>query len=274
MAPIASAREIAQIYQGKDSFPVDTRRDIFSQILKSAIANNSTFLGIWSVWEPNMLDGLDEKFISVSGSTDIGRFAPGFYRENDVILIEESIESEMTLEDYYILPKKNMAETIMDPYMYSYTDKKEDEIMMTSVVVPIIENGNLTATVGIDFGLQVFDTLTDSLKPFETGYVFIVSNNGTFVTHPKKDIIGKNIAEVDPDYNAKYKVAENIKTGTPFYFYKKSTATGKIALTYFVPFTVGKTTTSWAVAVSVPLDTVMADTRQAYNFLFSSVSYL
>ncbi len=266
---MVSARDIAIIFQGKNNFAPEVRREVFNQILYNSIEHNSDFLGIWSVWEPNTIDGNDIEFINIPNNTDLGRFSPSWYRSDGVIKREEAniLEAEMALEDYYTIPKTNLIETILDPYLYSYTGDKKDEILMTSTVVPILENGSLQYMVGIDFALDVFNNVTDSIKPYGKGYSFIVANNGVFVAHPVKTILGKNIAEVDPEYNKTYSVAEKIKKGESFHFYKKSTKDGSTSLTYFVPFTVGKSSTPWTFAVSVPIDTVLADTRKATRFL-------
>lgn len=266
---MVSARDVAAIFKGKNNFPPEIRRDIFAQILYNAIENNPDFLALWSVWEPNILDGNDAAFINTPNNTDIGRFSPSWYRANGSIQREEAnvLEADMAEEDYYTIPKQKMIETILDPYMYSYTGEAKDEMLMTSTIVPVVENGALQYTVGIDFALDIFNNVTDSIKVPGKGYCFIVANNGVFVAHPEKKILGKNIADVDPVYNKKENVVENIKKGTPFYFYKPSTKDGTVSLTYFVPFTIGTSDTPWSFAVSIPVDAMLAETRKATRFL-------
>jgi methyl-accepting chemotaxis protein len=57
---------------------------------------------------------------------------------------------------------------------------------MTSVVVPIIADDKVLGVVGVDISLEALQTISDEIKVMATGYGTIISNSGTYVTHPIK----------------------------------------------------------------------------------------
>ena len=63
--------------------------------------------------------------------------------------------------------------------------------MLTSIVVPIKVGGKVLGVAGVDIALDALTELLRDIKPYGTGYGYIVSNGGLLVAHPKKDIIGK-----------------------------------------------------------------------------------
>ena len=53
-----------------------TDRELYNSILKSTIESNPKFVGIYTVWEPNALDGKDEEYKNKPGHDGTGRFVP------------------------------------------------------------------------------------------------------------------------------------------------------------------------------------------------------
>jgi methyl-accepting chemotaxis protein len=130
-------------------------------------------------------------------------------------------------------------------------------MFVTSLAAPIKHNGQVVGVVGIDFALTAFTDLVSGIKPFETGYGFLASNNGLFVAHPKEELVGKNLK----DHAASQEVLTAIRQGVSYALMKKSEATGQTAHVRFVPINIGHAETPWSLAIGVPMTKVMEDAR-------------
>ncbi len=69
---------------------------------------------------------------------------------------------------------------------------------MSTISVPIRENGKFIGIVGIDFVLSAFQKMVDGIKPMESGYAFIASNKGYCVAHPDSNVVGKISLKLSP----------------------------------------------------------------------------
>ena len=264
-----SAKNIARIFGQPKNFEISKRREIFSNILKSLIEQNPNFVSVWGVWEKNGIDGNDKSYINSPNCTDEGRFMPTWYRTTNgsiAIGTADLLESELTNQDYYKLSFSTKKEVILDPYFYSYTSSKTDSILETTVIAPIYSDGVFIGTVGIDYSLDYFIKNISTYKPEGEGYVFLVSNKGVFVSHPKKELINRNISEIDSEFNGQHNVMQRIRNGEELDFVKKSSLNGKISETLFMPITVSSTTTPWSVGISIPQDSFYKDINDVKTF--------
>ena len=57
-----------------------TDRNLLNEIMRGVLLANSRLLGVWTVWEPNALDGRDRLYAGTSGHDMSGRFVPFWHR--------------------------------------------------------------------------------------------------------------------------------------------------------------------------------------------------
>ena len=122
---------------------------------------------------------------------------------------------------------------------------------------PIKHGGRVIGVAGIDIALTGFGEMISEIKPFETGYGFLVSNNGLFVAHPKEELVGQNMQT----YGASGKMMMAISQGTLYSETKKSQATGDVSIMRFVPIQIGQAKTSWSFAIVVAMDKILEGAR-------------
>ena len=127
------------------------RRPFFSDLLHQTILENPDLCAVWSIWEPNSIDNLDENFINKVNSNSLGTFSPSYYRIDDEIKSEETTDTQYE-EDFYDLPRDTRKTKMVEPYFYSYNGK--DSILMTSIVAPIIVWDEFMGVVGIDLSIH------------------------------------------------------------------------------------------------------------------------
>ncbi len=247
-----ASRTLAQTFEGlKNAENVD--RETLNSILKNILEENQNFIAVWTCWEPNSLDGKDLEFVNAVGHDETGRFIPYWSRDNGNITV-------VPLVDYDVLIPQNIHEEIIfDPYYYPVGGK---EILITSLFVPILEDGKFLGVVGIDISLETLQKNIKTIKPFETGYAALIANNGTYVAHKDDDHLGKDIGTTNERIEAK----KSIKEGKAYDTIIKSNSTNEEVYRYFTPVNIGETKTPWSFAVSIPMDKVLEDANEIRNF--------
>ncbi len=88
---------------------------------------------------------------------------------------------------------------LTEPYLDSSTGK-----MILSAACPVFDdaNGTVLGAVGMDISLEHMTDIMSEYKIGRSGYILLLSENGTFLYHPQSDIIQKNIKDVNISENA------------------------------------------------------------------------
>jgi methyl-accepting chemotaxis protein len=257
-----TARTLANSFEGLKSQNSADRTDM-NGILKNVLKQNPDFLGVWTVWEPNALDGNDDKYANLNGYDKTGRFIPYWYWSGkDIMTVPLESYEEEGAGDYYLLAKKSGEETILEPFGYKIDGK---EVLMTSIVVPIKVDGKVLGVAGVDISLDKLQSISDMIKLMETGYATIVSHTGIYVTHPKKELVGTNI--FDTELQNKSEIKQAVSDGKLYTSIQKSKTTGKNVNAIFAPITIGKVKTPWSVATVVPVDEIAQATYKLITIL-------
>ena len=69
-----------------------TDRGLLNEIMRGVLVANSGLLGVWTVWEPDALDGRDAMFAGAPGHDQSGRFVPFWHRYGGRIRLEANID--------------------------------------------------------------------------------------------------------------------------------------------------------------------------------------
>lgn len=80
---------------------------------------------------------------------------------------------------WYYIAIANGKETWINPY---YNKNMDEEII--SYVVPIILDGEVIGVVGMDIATELLYENTKNVVVYDTGYAFLMDNEGKFVYHP------------------------------------------------------------------------------------------
>jgi len=235
-------------------------RPVADSLMSRVLAGAPRLLGVWSVWEPNAFDNSDAAWVNKPGHDGTGRYVPYWNRGTGTIALEPNRDYDKPGPgDYYQLPKASGVETVINPYAYELAGKT---VLMTSLVVPISANGQFVGAAGADLALTDVQKMLSEIKPFGTGYVSLISNNHTFVSHPTADLLGKDaVVEFgDPALRAA------VTNGEPYVLTGSSTSLGGEVLRVFVPLVIGNSTTPWSVSISVPMSAITAEARALRTF--------
>lgn len=253
------ARAIAQGMQGFDDIDAESRREYYNSFMESVLKENNQLLGVWTCWEPNAFDGLDAQYKNEIGSDASGRYTPYFAWTDGKVELTPLVDYEVEgAGDYYLLAKNSGQETIIDPYEYEVGGQT---VLLTSVAVPIKnDSGDVLGVAGIDLALTDLQNLEYDNGGYESAYSFVISNNGTGVVHPKKEVIGINLKDLN--VSNKEETLSAIENGESFKTISNSVLSGNEVDLLYKPIQIGNTTTPWSVGVAVEVQEVMAASTQ------------
>lgn len=259
------AKVLEQNFENYDQYPLEQRRAIFSSMLENALKGNENFLCVWTIWEPNAIDGRDSSHRDQSDSDSAGRFMPSYFRSDGMIKKEvSSIDESLPESAYYTTPKQTLKDTLVEPYHYAYEENGK-MYWETSISLPIIKNGQFLGVVGIDLNLDKIQKLNGSVKAYETGYGMVVSNGGVYVAHVREDAVGQTLVQISANNKAQQ---EAIQAGQVFTQTDHSIQLNTDVFRVFVPINVGNIDTPWSFGLAVPVTEIMANTyRMMYIFL-------
>ena len=244
-------RALANIAMGHQNLPQEQMKDIFNEMLEHLIEENPNFLSTWFNWELNAIWPDWEK--------PYGRLRLTYYRTSggQIAYKEEILDTVagFTKGAYYDMLEKQ-EEYVMDPYYFTY-QAGEDEVLETSVAVPIVINGVSVGVAGVDLLLQRFQDLIETIHPIEASYAFLIANNGQFVAHADEEMIGQFIQEYAGEESD---VLTKIQNGDKFSNSRKG-ADGKDFWVSYAPVYIGNSPTPWSFGFAVPVDVIMAEEK-------------
>jgi methyl-accepting chemotaxis protein len=247
---INTARTLANIFasikddnEGRASRQLD--RGSLNNILRIALERNSNFVGTYTAWEPDMLDSLDVIFKETEGHDKTGRFVPYWKRnEKGEIVVEPLVDYDKEGPgDYYLLPKKNKTECIIDPFIYNVQGKPT---LITSLVVPIMVGETFYGIAGVDLKLDFLQEMTNDVKDLYEGTadIELISYNGIIAAATNRpDLQGKHMKKI-------YKGWE--KDIQKFHKGESTIELNEGRIVTFFPIKVGKTATPWGVNINIP----------------------
>ncbi len=255
-----TARTMADVFSGVKNPDVSLRMDRkrMNGVLKTVLVKNETFLGTYTCWEPNALDGLDEIYVNSEGHDGTGRFIPYWSRnvEGSIDLAPlEDYEAKATHDngvrkgDYYLLPKERKKECVIDPYPYPV---QGNIVWITSLVVPIVVDDDFFGMAGVDMRVDFIQTLAEEANESiynGAGSVTIMSYNGILAAvSDKPDLVGKHYKHLNPngweaDLDRARRGEDKLEISDEF-------------AEVLTSFQLGWTETPWSVIIKVPKNAV------------------
>ncbi len=237
-------------------------RDHLNVLLRTLLEHNAQYIGVWVGMEPNALDGRDAEFAGKLGSDATGRFLSYWNRGSGQTALEPltGYEDPGPSGQYYQKPKLTRREAVIEPYTYSVGGR---DVLMVSMVVPIIEQGRFIGVAGVDLSTEgIWNRLKD-VKVFETGSILLISNEGLWAGYPKPEHLGKPIEKINPRLEAIKPAVREGRFAEQFSF---SASLQTEVKQLYIPVEIGDTGTPWSLLVNLPLDKVEAPISELRNF--------
>ncbi|QXH57847.1 methyl-accepting chemotaxis protein [Pseudomonas maumuensis] len=171
-------------------------RGELSREARAALAGNADLIGLYLVFQPNALDQQDARFVGQAdnGSNDSGRFSLYWSQPGTGSLEVEAMPESMLADTsigangspynrWLTCPLETAKACVLDPY---FDEVNGHQVLMTSIALPLLENGKVVGVVGLDIGLDNLQqlSLAGRQELFDgQGQVSIVSPAGLLAGH-------------------------------------------------------------------------------------------
>ena len=240
LIPSMKLTEYMAYLQENYDFSKEEIRDIMVGVVK----DNEEIFGACIAFEPYLYN------------KDSEYFAPYVYKDGGTILFEVlgSNSYQYFYWDWYQIPRELDQAIWSEPYF----DEGGGNVLMASYSVPFYKNGIITGIVTIDISLEWLEKYLGSLEIFESGYAFILSRNGTMITHPNDDFIMNesvfSIAEVleSPEIR---RIGKDAQSGGTDFVPFNSVFLQEESYLYYTQLP----SSQWVLAIIVPEDELLAD---------------
>ncbi len=237
-------------------------REAVEHVLLNLLKEKPDVFGLYMEWDPNTYDGKDKEYAEIYGNKKTGGFVPYAYKTpNGGYSVEKGgVAENLSTGDYYLLPKQNQQMNIVEPYYYPVENR---QVLMTTVAIPMIENGKFLGVSSADFELSNLQKVFENVKPMETGRMGILSEKGVWVVAPRTDELNKPISDTMPQ------IADMVAQAASSKQTQQQTVelTDGRFLTSVKPLSIGDAKQQWFVVVQIPESTVYATVSSILNKL-------
>jgi len=254
-----AAQVLARVFEKYEDIDVNLRRPVFNTMIQGVVEANKSIAGVWVIFEPDALEGNDQRYLDVDGTNDAGRFAPYWYRETPGSKVEMYALNDFEIpgeeEDcYYTLGKSGGKGAVLAPYLDDVAGK---EVLMCSVTSAVYSGNKIIGAVGVDFTVDAIQEMSQSHKPFNIGRTIVYSNDGLIAGHYDDDRIGHYIDETEEDVAGEYldSLSEAVESGETLFFINK--IDGEKMYIYVSPIWIETSDTPWSLVITVPEKTIM-----------------
>ncbi|WP_041797352.1 methyl-accepting chemotaxis protein [Pararhodospirillum photometricum] len=242
----AVPRAIAALAQAQRATH-STDRAGFVGALTALLHDNPTLVATWIAFEPNAFDGQDAAYVNTKGHDGTGRFVPYVFRDKTGIDLTPLLDYETPGPgDYYLLARTSQRGQLLEPYYYEVAGKQE---LITSLAVPVIQDGRTIGVAGVDMMLDGLTAVIDQSRPFTDSRVSLISEGGLWVATTDTGKLGTKVADSDPG------AAQALAGGTRERVTTQalSPTTGAKLHRVFVPVSLPEAANTWSVMVDLPL---------------------
>jgi sigma-B regulation protein RsbU (phosphoserine phosphatase) len=177
------------------------------------------------------------------------------------------INYDYRYHDWYQIPKVLDQAIWSEPYF-----GESGQIIMTSYSYPfsrtVAGKREFCGIVCVDLSLNWLRNVVSSLKIGKTGYAFLITRNGTFVTHPKTELIMNetifSIAEARSNPNIR-KIGRLMIAGEKGFTAFTSLTSNKKYWMVYTPLAAN----GWSLGVLFPQDELMADIQSLTKLMLA-----
>lgn len=225
-------------------------RDDLTRLLDQAVGHNPEIFGVAVSYEPY---AFNPKF---------HYFAPYCFREGKqrkLTFLGSDSYQYFTL-DWYQIPKELKQPTWSEPYY----DEGGGNIVMSTFSVPFFQEAdrkeNFRGIVSADVSLIWLHDIVAAVKIYQSGYAFLISRNGVFVTAPEKQVIMRqsifSIAEARNDPELR-RIGQDMIRGREGFVPITDFFSGEKSWMFYSPMP----STGWSLGVVIPEAELFADVR-------------
>jgi len=259
---------LANVMGDFETLKPEERRNKYDDMLGSAIKAEPQMIVLYTIWKPNALDGMDEKYIGRAGSSPTGQYAMAWSKETGNTIKRQSNDIDNVMA--HINGPNKYKDLVNEPTLRTINGVDKYTIR---IVVPITNNRTnneeVVGAVGCVLSIDAIQKIVENTvrKNDEISMLIIYSNKGSIIAHYKSERIGQNMFDADVELgdfrNDIYKAMNNneICKGTIY----EPNLDDHIR---FVakPIQIGNSDTNWMIFIGVPESYVLKEIKAITQF--------
>jgi methyl-accepting chemotaxis protein len=252
------SRSLAHALYGYHKLDSISRDSIYFGILKNQVEQNPRYISIWMNFE---YYAIRPKYTKNFGRKSVSAYMKN--NESNILIEHKNLTGDNHTSGYYKAKSTN-SEIVLDPYLYSFDGV--NEVLVTSLCVPIRKDGSFMGLAGVDILLDKFQNNIKRINPYPNTISFLLSNNSTIIAHTNESLSGKKIQELYPDLEAEHRISQKISRGSKYSL--NWNFDGIKHIVFFTPINIAGTSTPWSIGIVIPTNEIMV---QARNSIISGI---
>ncbi|WP_297795661.1 methyl-accepting chemotaxis protein [uncultured Marinobacter sp.] len=252
-------------------------RIALQETIGRVLEEQKSLSSVYAQFEPDAYDGQDRYFTGgvEEHSSDAGTLEIYFYRSPDgevifsrtedpaVKYLDNRNEFGIREAEWYLCSRDSKQPCIMEPYEYEIEEGYSE--LMTSLVVPMLDDGKFAGVVGVDINLstlqQTIRSVSNELYDGKSR-VTLLSDKGLIAASSHYDNhLGRPLNEALPELASEF---ANLHQG------KQSYDDGEtLAVSY--PVEIDLPGTQWSLLIELPRDIALADVSEITALLSDEV---
>ncbi len=206
-------------------------RETMNSILRQVLHKHPQIFGTYVNYLPNAAPGANADYRGALGNSPGGEYTPYWVRGDKGIEMFAYTDKETAAtyaNEWFQVPRDTGVASVIEPYR-----DNDIKVLMTSFTAPVTRKGKFTAVVGLDQSLESIDARIRTVTFLETGYAFLVSRRGVFISAPNKTLLGTGTLAKLAKKNANPElstVATEVAAGRPGRVFTTDPFTGKRVL--------------------------------------------
>ncbi len=171
-----AARKIVEGLDGRMELNAPPSQEVLFTLLERLVRDNSEIYGATVALEPGAF-GFSQNYT-----------APYVYRSwNQLVRDDRGKQAALYfVQDWYAIPQLVQRPVWIEPYR---AEGRGNALMVTYSSPIIDEQGKFLGVVSCDISLEWLADLLNSLPLGKEGFAFLVSQNGTLISHPNRALI-------------------------------------------------------------------------------------
>src|SRR6056297_3126320 len=253
-------------------------RTALQETVGAVLEEQKSLSSIYAQFEPDGYDGQDRYFTGgvEEHSSDEGTLEIYYYRDPDgnvvfsrtedpsVKYLDSRNELGIREAEWYLCSRDSRAPCIMEPYEYEISEGYSE--LMTSLVVPILDNGTFAGVVGVDINLSTLqNTIAGVSQELFDGLsrVTLVSQKGLIAASSHyEEYLGRPLEEAVPEHGSNF---AGLHKG-------EGTFDDGQTLAVAYPVEIRLPDVEWSLLIELPRDAALASVSEITGLLSDEVA--
>lgn len=254
-------------------------REQVNKLIQSTLSTHKDISSMYAQFEANGFDGRDSEFVGTSDPHSVessGGLEIYWIRTPEGSTQQERVEDSAEKNsgtvgefgireaEWYLCSKDSKKPCAMEPYLYEISEGYTE--LMTSLVVPVVVNGQFRGVVGTDVNLPIFQKIIDEKAKLLYGgksSITLLSERGWVAASSKyKDKLTRPLSESRDTFDGKL-----------LDLYKQESTTLLHDGTYYVAakIPIKASGNTWSILIELPEEVVLASTNQLINTIDGNI---